>query len=1439
MSNIFILRIFAVTIFVFTTFPVFANQPDYAAISAALTQLNGTDHHAASQGAKDLANYPYIEVASSLIKRLQGEVTSTKPNSHIIQACIASLDKMASSSDTTVLTQILGTFNTNHANLTWARHVVNSLQTLIVKASSNRKVLPPLPIIQGGAAAKNQAPVAAASSNSGSPGQKKPTFKDELQSRSSSKAAAIVLQGSSRFLGDEERENRANGKNRTVLYRDDEADRTIDILIRIRGKFPVLIGLAGVGKTTIVERINQKIIDKDFPQTATYQKHLQDAEVIETSASKISSMAKSNDNNSQAEAMRVFMEAVIELEKEIGRPLIIYIDEMHMLQQPQIEALLTFLDSRTQSVRIIGSTNSEKLEMMIKRNEAFKRRKEDVPVVEFTEQQTKDLIRNSTGKEIENEYNVVISDEAIEAAVRQAPSARPDNRRPEGPYKLLQDVAIALHRKNKGANVTLNDTDIYDMVKKITGMPVNPHDTREFDAFIEDVKKRVKSQVKGRDKVIDRIFDTHITDLLVSDSRRPKVLVDIGTTGTGKSHLGEQIAVQLFRNKSHFFEIDGTAFQSGGFADNSLFGAPNGVISSDQTSGTLMEWLDDPSRGKFGGVIVINEAEKMDPSVWKRFMEFFDKGQIPGGDGRHRFSNRHIVILTSNRGAKLVFPDAAENWTEKEIDQRVENMTSEQLKKYFTSATGGKDDFRLPPEVVGRVDEFIVSRPSTPGTAVEVGRLVADYKIEQFKEKYGITLTISDKLVEFLALSRWNINDGNRPVKRAVEEFIAKSFSAARRAWNLSKNSKANLDLYIPHPGAQAQIQITTDNQKPIFISAPQKKIDNPFLDKELISQLQNLPNVMKAQVIGQDQAIESLVQSIWAQRMNKLRRPISMFVVGPTGLGKTELGRALANGLYGASERVGILSLGDVANEIDFNMKMGPPPGIMGSDQQWEFEKLLAANPEGGVILFDEASNMGGADKAQKTALFKRLYHIVEEGTWQSPANSSLVYDLRKYVFIFTGNDAEVLFQGLTDDDMRLATWKQNKSRDKVRALLLEAGVPEAFIGRMCDLILMKPLIKPEQILVAEKIIRIETGKFQKNYPTVKIKYDEKFVAQVAESFFTHDKGGRSVRDIAEQRLAALISMLMVEAGVQPTADQGEVEVELSLSDNLGKKPFIRKSFTRKVELGASVKQNGKYLGTKSFDLAEFANSRPLFGPEEAKSFAFHEVGHALMNDPRVTGHQLAFVTIYGGKAKDVNYLGYARYEPVENSVVSPTKDSVLFEMAGLYAGSLAEELAGYKKSAGWSNDLEKMKMLAERYLINFGFSEKYLGVRLDEHKKPILSGHLAAELEKDKNQLIEKARLIAEDILKDNWFFVRSAVAELLQKGNMSGKRFEEIGTWVTSKESKGKSTRRSYEEYMARQKPKTMAETMSPMISRVAERFNSLMSRPSPDICRGLFQ
>ncbi len=1215
-------------------------------------------------------------------------------------------------------------------------------------------------------------------------------------------AAKVLLAGSSEILTDRVREEVASGDYIEIIGRDNEANQAIDILCRLKGKNPVFVGPAGVGKTTVAEKIAVKILRREYPDTDVYKRELDNAEVIIATPSKISTLAK---KGQEALAMEMYLEALLEVErtyKEQNRgkekPLILYIDEMHSLSEEQIEAMKPFLDSRTRGIRFLGSTTSKELRLAFKQNEAMLRRLEPIGVEEMTPEQTVDLFKKSWGPKIEARYKVKFSDEAIEAAIRVAPKLKPDNARPDGPFKVLQDLAIRLHRKNKGSLVQVDDKNVYQFATDLTGLPSNPLNGKEFAGYFQKLETDLNQVVVDQPRMVHSLTE-QFSDLL-TESGRPRVLMMMGNTGVGKSLVGKTFALKAFGSENRFFRIDGTSLarDSEGGQLNSLFGAANGIKSADQTSGTLMEFLDDPARGKYSGVILIDEAEKMSPDSWQRFMEMFDTGRTTGGDGKVRTLSNHVIILTSNRGAQLAFPGSVNTWTEDDIRRRLESLSSGDLKDFFMQPTNGDDDFKLPPEVVNRIDEFVLAGPITRSGAVKIGRLEADNFRKMILEKFQLKLDIDPKLIEHLALTGYSVTDGARYVSRQIKQYLSKAFRDARAQFDLGKNDTLKFELYQKDPTSPVEIKIISPKGQSLTVEAPKKIYLDPLQDADLVSKLQNLPGVMHEKIIGQDMAIRSAVQSITAKMGNADRtRPLSMFLVGSTGTGKTEFGKAIAQGLYGSNSRYAVIPLGGVMSDVDLTEIFGSKPGYSGHRTMWAFEKALTENPNGGVIIFDEISNMGGNNKSLKEALFKKFYDILDEGKWVSPATGK-TFDLRNYFFLFTGNDGEKLFQGIDADDLRMARWKDANTREKIRGLLRESGVPEAFLGRPDDIILMKPLLHPEAIAITQKLLKAQVDQFLAHRPGLKVEYDQNFVKQFAESFFTQDSGGRSVKSVLENRLGELLVSALLQNGYSAQNMNG-MTLKLNLTDSMTKKPYwLKQNPPREVKLQVEISRSGNPVGKVESNLTEFAPVIPIQNTKQAKSTAYHEAGHAIVNEPLLTGDKLSHITIRGGSKGDLKYYGYARYEEIPELHSSPTKEAVLAEIARLTAGRAAQTLAGFSEDAGWANDLEKIRKLGARYLTTWGMEPTLWGIQIDADGNPVLNDAQKGIFDRELKKLIDQGLELSTAVLKERWPLVRSVTAELLQKGMISEERFNELRAQFDAQNTK----QVSIEEFLRRQ-------------------------------------
>jgi hypothetical protein len=338
------------------------------------------------------------------------------------------------------------------------------------------------------------------------------------------------------------------------------------------------------------------------------------------------------------------------------------------------------------------------------------------------------------------------------------------------------------------------------------------------------------------------------------------------------------------------------------------------------------------------------------------------------------------------------------------------------------------------------------------------------------------------------------------------------------------------------------------------------------------------------------------------------------------------------------------------------------------------------------------------------------------------------------------------------------------------VRSLLRQAGIPEAFLGRMADIILMKPLLKSEMVQVARRMLDEQMKEFHER--GIDVRYTDSFVNDVAATFFTQDQGARSVRNLIEHRVKSSVTQLVIKAQGVPHV-KGKT-IMLSLKDNRKSRTYIKASdASREVLLIADLINGQHKEQSVTLDATEFASHINLQAKQEVLRTSYHEAGHAIVNNPNLTGQKIALITVVGQD----QYLGYARYEEISGKGKSSTESAVTAELARLFAGGLAEKMAGFEQSEGWQNDLEKARKLAGRYILDSGLGEGMASVPLDDKGRPRLSGQKAVQFQKEMDRLFKAGVDLANQSLKSNWSFIRAVVSELFYRGQITGQRFEQL--------------------------------------------------------------
>jgi len=1333
-----------------------------------LIQLKSSDKHQASAAAQALGHYPYAEVNQALIGAATQELAQLTPNSFVIGNAVKSLMNLATPQDIpglqeikTKIDQLISRGNANRSFPHIGREVDQAIQVAGQRQNTDLQSLA-LYIKSQKAKSTTRGPLA-----------DRVFLKEELKNVFSSgqkpdveEAAKILLLATSNFLSDEILEQLQKSEPFEIFGRESEAEQVIDTLTREKGRNPVLVGPRGAGKTSIVQKVARTILDGNLPSHAVYQNEINGAFVIETTPARISRLAKANDSNAQAAALEMYFDAILTLEKNLGIKIIIFVDELHTLGPGQVEAMKPYLDSRTRAIKLIGSSTSVEYQNAFKHNPAIQRRFDIIGVSEQSVEEVKRIIVASEKARTEKRYGFVITDEAIDAIVNNATRVYPDTSLVDASSKMLMTLSSIEARKlgDQGTKqITITGEMVYEFVQTKLGYPVNPLDVRSLQKYKEDLLKSLNEEVLGQGRIVGDVVDEWVR-LLRNNKKGVRSILMLGPTGVGKSFLGRELAKKVFGSEGAFLEVDANMFKDGGFSTGTFFGVPNGVKSSDQTAGMFFDYLDDPGKGKFGGIILINEAERAHTDFWEKMMEIMDTGRATGGDGKERVLGRHLIILTSNRGDSILYPKTIEDWTETEYKAHMETLTEERLKAVFQESISGRDQFRLPSAVLARIDKYTAAEPMVPAKIQMIAIQKAQKTVRELESSFKIKIEMDPAVPSEIAKASYQKGLGARPVEKKVIDLIGATVDRYLVASNTQKGDR--LQISLVRDGQTASIRVHGDSGTTTFVIPTVEEQD--FLnDQELLERLDGLDKELKSRIFGQDEMIERVKDAVIAHQVTQGKRPLSIFLVGTTGTGKTETAKALAKSLYRSESRALVLDMGKIIYEGELNNIFGSPAGHVGSQEERAFEQFLRENPQGGVIVFDEISNMGGKDLAQKEALFKKFYSIFEEGVWISPATNKS-YDLSRYTIINTGNDLEKLLQGISDDNLRLSIWNKNKLPSIVRRLLLKSGVTEAFLGRMSDIILMKPLLRSEVYQITLKILDEQTRELKEK--GLDVEFEENFIRDISNKFFTQDQGARSIRNLVEFRIKSAIAQLVIRAkGIQNL--RGKV-IYLSIEDNQVKRTYAKLSDPeRRVVLTASLKDQDAL--SVELDATEFASKTNLQTRREVLRTAYHETGHAIVNNPTLTGKRVAMITVIGQD----NDLGFTHYEEIISQRQSPTEKAIVMEIAGLLAGQTAEKIAGFESSAGWADDIEKARILATKYILNWGLGENMVSVQVDEKGKPRLGAAKAIQFQKEMDRIFLEAQTLSEKILNEKWPFVRAVVRELYSKGQIMGDRFAQI--------------------------------------------------------------
>ena len=219
---------------------------------------------------------------------------------------------------------------------------------------------------------------------------------------------------------------------------------------------------------------------------------------------------------------------------------------------------------------------------------------------------------------------------------------------------------------------------------------------------------------------------------------------------------------------------------------------------------------------------------------------------------------------------------------------------------------------------------------------------------------------------------------------------------------------------------------------------------------------LLRLPDVLHERVIGQDEAVQKVADAILRSRagIRDEARPIGSFLfLGPTGVGKTELAKAVAEALFDDEKNMVRIDMSEYMEKFSVSRLIGAPPGYVGYDEGGQLTEAVRRRPYC-VVLFDEI------EKAHPD-VFNVLLQVLDDGRITDSQGRTV--DFKNTILIMTSNlGSDILLQGIENGEITAA------ARDAMNALLRRSFRPE-FLNRIDETVCYKPLSESEIALIAD----------------------------------------------------------------------------------------------------------------------------------------------------------------------------------------------------------------------------------------------------------------------------------------------------------------------------------------------------------------------------------
>ncbi len=600
--------------------------------------------------------------------------------------------------------------------------------------------------------------------------------------------------------------------------------------------------------------------------------------------------------------------------------------------------------------------------------------------------------------------------------------------------------------------------------------------------LIDKAKDNEIDRIIGRNREIDRVVQ-----ILNRRSKNNPIL--LGEPGVGKTAIAEGLAVRIVEKQvpeklldTEIYLLDMTAVVAGTQFRGQFEGRMKSIITEASSHGNIILVIDEVHNIMGAGEVhggVMNAANILKPALAR------GEVQIIGATTLEEYRNHIEKDAALERRFQPVIVD------EPNVEDSIEILK------------GIKDYYEKFHKVI--IDDDVVEAAVKLSNRYITDRFLPDKAIDVIDEA-GSRANLKNKgLVEIKAL--------NEELEKLVEE---------RKEAVADENYEKAADIQMEEMRLRNQIESIEQSNRNVHLTVEDvayvieawTKIPVQKITEEEAEKLLELENRLHRRIIGQEHAVESISKSIRRRRSGfaKKKKPASFIFVGPTGVGKTELARTIADELFGNEDAMIRVDMSEFMEKHTVSKLIGAPPGYVGFENGGQLTEKVRRHPYS-VILLDEI------EKAHAD-VFNLLLQILEDGRLTDGQGRTVFFE--NTIIIMTSNIGTTT----KSNGIGFGSEADDKAEERVREMLKQSFRPE-FLNRVDDIVVFRSLKKEE----LGKIVELQLKEVNEEVRDKKmhIEFSEDVKKRILDEGFDEKYGARPLRRTIQKLVEDEIAELYI----------------------------------------------------------------------------------------------------------------------------------------------------------------------------------------------------------------------------------------------------------------------------------------------------------------------